>query len=37
MSAGNVGALIVAFILGMMADRFGRKKMLLSHLHFWYF
>jgi AAHS family 4-hydroxybenzoate transporter-like MFS transporter len=29
MSAGNVGALIGALVLGMLADRFGRKQMLL--------
>lgn len=29
MSVGNVGALIGALVLGMLADRFGRKKMLL--------
>ena len=29
MSAGNVGALIGALVLGLLADRFGRKKMLL--------
>jgi AAHS family 4-hydroxybenzoate transporter-like MFS transporter len=29
MSAGNVGALIGALVLGMLADRFGRKRMLL--------
>ena len=29
MSTGNVGALIGALVLGMLADRFGRKRMLL--------
>ena len=29
MSAGNVGALIGALVLGMLADRLGRKQMLL--------
>jgi MFS transporter, AAHS family, 4-hydroxybenzoate transporter len=29
MSAGNVGALIGALLLGLLADRFGRKNMLL--------
>ncbi len=29
MSLGNVGALIGALVLGMLADRFGRKQMLL--------
>ncbi len=29
MSIGNVGALIGALVLGMLADRFGRKRMLL--------
>ena len=29
MSAGNIGALIGALVLGMLADRFGRKRMLL--------
>src|SRR4030042_1357160 len=29
MSVGNVGALIGALVLGMLADRFGRKQMLL--------
>jgi AAHS family 4-hydroxybenzoate transporter-like MFS transporter len=29
MSAGNIGALIGALVLGMLADRFGRKQMLL--------
>lgn len=29
MSAGNAGALIGALVLGLLADRFGRKKMLL--------
>ncbi len=29
MSAGNVGALVGALLLGMLADRFGRKNMLL--------
>lgn len=29
MSIGNVGALIGALVLGMLADRFGRKSMLL--------
>jgi AAHS family 4-hydroxybenzoate transporter-like MFS transporter len=29
MSAGNVGALIGALVLGLLADRFGRKRMLV--------
>ena len=30
LSAGNVGALIGAIVLGLLADRFGRKRMLVA-------